>query len=121
MNRFITGDRAPNSPKGTKMLARAYPAFDRPMILLEHVIQIRHWPMPTILGQTAFGFELHDGRRVSCVLVCVDDPRRRMVLSGQSFGQKALGRSCITFGTRGGSRSSHRWSRRPGINRPTCP
>src|SRR5260370_35387923 len=30
MNRFIAGDRMPSSPKGAKMLARAYPALDRP-------------------------------------------------------------------------------------------
>ena len=30
MNLFIAGDRMPSSPKGAKMLARAYPALDRP-------------------------------------------------------------------------------------------
>jgi len=30
MNPFIAGDRMPSSPKGAKMLARAYPALDRP-------------------------------------------------------------------------------------------
>jgi len=33
MNRFIAGDRAPSSPEGAKMLTRADPALDRPMIL----------------------------------------------------------------------------------------
>src|SRR5580692_6847783 len=32
-----------------------------------------------------------------CVLVGVDDPRRRMILSAQSLGEKALGRCCVAF------------------------
>jgi hypothetical protein len=31
------------------------------------------------------------------VLVGVDHPRRRMVLSAQGLGQKALGRCCVAF------------------------
>jgi hypothetical protein len=46
--------------------------------------------MPAILLQSASGFELYDGWRVSGVLVGVDDPRVRMVRTSQGFGQKAL-------------------------------
>jgi hypothetical protein len=47
--------------------------------------------MPAILLQSLLDFEPHDGRRITGVLVGVDDPRRRMVLSAQSLGEKALG------------------------------
>src|SRR5271165_3541074 len=90
MNRFVAGDRAPSCPEGAKMLTRADPTLDRPMILFEHVVQIWHGPMPAILHQSALGFELYDRRRVSGMLVGVDDPRVRMVLSAQRFGQEAL-------------------------------
>ena len=74
------------------MLACAYPALDRPMILFQNVVEILHRSMPAILLQSLLGFEPHDGRWITGVLVGVDDPRRRMVLSAQSLGEKALGR-----------------------------
>jgi len=40
MNRFIAGDRAPNSPEGAKMLTRADPALDRPMTLFQYIVEI---------------------------------------------------------------------------------
>ena len=80
------------------MLARAYPAFDGPMILFQNIVEILHGSMAAVFLQRSFGFELHDSRRVSNVLVGVDDPRHRMVLAAQGFGQKALGRRCIAFG-----------------------
>src|SRR5215468_12132896 len=98
MDRFITGDRAPSSPERPEMLACMHPALDGAVILLEHVIQIRHWPMPAILGQTAFGFELHDGRRVSCVLVGVDHSWHRMVRTAERFEQKALSGDSVLLG-----------------------
>ena len=57
------------------MLACTHPTFDGPVILFQDVI-----------------------KRISSVLVGVDDPRRGMVLPAQGFGQKALGRRCIAFG-----------------------
>jgi hypothetical protein len=80
------------------MLAGADPALDRPMILFQNIVEILHGAMAAVFLQRSFGFELHDGRWVSCVLVGVDDPRRRMVHSAKRFGQKALGRRCIAFG-----------------------
>ena len=46
------------------MLTRVDPTLDGAVVLLEHVVQIRHWPMPAILGESAFGFELRDGGRI---------------------------------------------------------
>src|SRR5271169_2519266 len=97
MDRFVAGDRAPSSPERAKMLACAYPALDRPMILFQNVVEILHRSMPAILLQSLLGFEPHDGRWITGVLVGVDDPRRRMVLSAQSLGEKALGRCCVAF------------------------
>ena len=53
--------------------------------------------MPVILLQSLLGFEPHDGRWITGVLISIDDPRRRMVLSAQSFGEKALGHCCVAF------------------------
>jgi hypothetical protein len=98
MHRLVTGDRAPSSPEGAKMLTRAHPAFDRPMILFQNIVQILHRSMPAILGQSALGFELYDGSQVSGVLVGVDHPRSRMVRTSQGFGQKALGGRGVALG-----------------------
>jgi hypothetical protein len=46
----------------------------------------------TILLKGAFGFELRDRRRITSVLVGIDDAGRGMILSGQGFRQKALSR-----------------------------
>jgi hypothetical protein len=80
------------------MLTRAYPALDRPVTLFQYIIEILHRSVVTVLFQSAFGFELYDGRRVSGVLVSVDDPRVWMVRTSQGFGQKALGSRCIAPG-----------------------
>src|ERR1700756_5556992 len=98
MNRFITGDCAPRSPKGAKMLACADPSLDGPVVLFQDVIKTLHWSMAAFLLQNTVGFELNNGGRISGVLVGIDDSRRRMVLPVQGFGQKALGGGCITFG-----------------------
>jgi hypothetical protein len=96
MNGFVTCDRTPSS-EGAKMLACTRPAFDGPVILFQDVIKILHRSMSTPLFQNTVGFELNDGWRISGVLVAVDDPRFRMVLPAQGFGQKALSRCCIAF------------------------
>jgi hypothetical protein len=49
------------------MLTGVDPPLDGAVVLLEHIIQIRHRPMPAILGQIAFGFELRDRRPVRAV------------------------------------------------------
>jgi len=77
------------------MLTGVDPPLDCAVVLLEHVIQIRHWPMPAILGQIAFGFELRDGGRIRGVAVGVDDSWRRMVRTAQRFDEKALGRGRV--------------------------
>src|SRR6202171_5307189 len=46
MNRFIAGDSAPRTPERAEVLTRVDPTLDRAVVLLEHVIQIRDWPMP---------------------------------------------------------------------------
>ena len=80
------------------MLACAHPAFDGPVILFQNIIEVLHRLMPTILLQSLFGFEPHDGRWITGVLVGVDDPRRLMVLTSQGLIQKALGGCCVAFG-----------------------
>src|SRR5258708_40055814 len=87
MDRFVAGDRAPSSPERAKMLACAYPALDRPMILFQNVVEILHRSMPAILLHSLLGFEPHDRRWITGGLFGVDDPRRRMVRSAQGFGQ----------------------------------
>jgi hypothetical protein len=67
------------------MLARADPAFDGPVILLQDVIEVQHRSVLAVLLQNSLVFELHNRRRVSGILVGVDDPRVRMVGSVASL------------------------------------
>src|SRR5271165_4734300 len=97
MNRFIAADRTPGGQKGPEMLARLDPALDGPVILFQDVIEILHRSMLAVLLQNTLSFELHYRRRITGVLVGVDDPRRRVVLSAQSLGEEAFGRRCIAF------------------------
>jgi hypothetical protein len=101
MNRFIAADRTPGGPKGPEMLARLDPAFDSPMILFQDVIEVLHWSMLAVLLQSTFGFEFHDRRRITGVLVGVDHPRRRMVLTAQGFSLTSLnlGLAWMVFAT----------------------
>src|SRR5271170_4359499 len=82
------------------MLACAHPAFDGPVILFQNIIEVLHRSMPPILLQSLLGFEPHDGWRITGVLVGVDYARRRMVLSAQGFGEKALRRCCSRLAER---------------------
>ena len=79
------------------MLAGTYPALDCSMILFQNVVEILGRSMPAVLLQSTVGFEPHDGRRITGVLIGVDDPRRRMILSAQGLGEKALGRCRVAF------------------------
>jgi len=51
--------------------------------------EILHRSMAAVFLQRSFGFELHDGRWVSGVLVGVDDLRVRMVWTSQCFGSES--------------------------------
>jgi internalin A len=64
----------------------------------ENAARLLHRSVLAVLIQNTLVFELHDRRRVSGILVGVDDPRVRMVRTSQGFGQKALSRRCIAFG-----------------------
>ena len=67
------------------MLACTHPAFDGPMVLFQDIIEVLHRAMPAIVRQSTLGFELHDGWRITGVLVGIDYARRGMVLSAQGF------------------------------------
>src|SRR5271165_2251956 len=97
MDRFVTGDGAPRTPERSEVLTRVDPTLDRPMILFQDVIEILHGAVSTVVGQIACGLEHGNGWWITGVFVGVDDPRRRMVLTAQGFGQKALSRCCIAF------------------------
>ena len=75
------------------MLTGVDPPLDGAVVLLEHIIQIWHRPMPTILGQIACAFELRNGGQIRGVAIGVDHPRRGMVHSAQHFCEKALSTS----------------------------
>ena len=79
------------------MLACTHPAFDGPVILFQDVVKVLHRSMSAVLLQSTFGFELRNRRRITGVLVGVDDPRRRMVRSAQGFGEETLSRCCVAF------------------------
>src|SRR5258705_13815369 len=94
------------------MLTGVDPPLDGAVVLLEHVVQIWHRPMPTILGQITFAFELRNGGRIRGVAVGVDHTRRGMVRSAQRFGEKAVSRGCVLLGRekeiQGGTGGIHR-------------
>src|SRR5260370_22053655 len=113
MNRFIAADRTPGGPKGPEMLARLDPAFDGPVILFQNIIEVLRRSMSAVLPQSVLGFEPHDSRWITGVLVGVDDSRRRTVLSAQGLGEKALSRCCIAF-----SREKEVDRRTGGVNSP---
>jgi hypothetical protein len=69
----------------------------RPVILFQDIIEILHGAVSAVVGQIACVLEHGNGGWISGVLVAIDDPRLRMVLSAQGFGQKALSRCCIAF------------------------
>jgi hypothetical protein len=81
MNRFITGDRAPCSPEGAKMLACAHPTFDGPVVLFQDIIEVFYRTVLITLLKGAFAFELRDRRRITGVVVGIDYAGRGMVLS----------------------------------------
>ena len=56
VNRFVAGDGAPCSPERPEMLTGVDPPLDGAVVLLEHVVQIWHRPMPAILGESVSGF-----------------------------------------------------------------
>ena len=94
------------------MLTGVDPPLDGAVVLLEHIIQIWHRPMPTILGQIAFAFELRNGGRIRGVAIGVDHPRRGMVRSAQRFCEKALSRGRVLLSrekeVEGGAGGIHR-------------
>ena len=53
------------------------------MILFQDVIEMLHGAVLAIVRQIACGLEPGNGGRISGVLVGIDDPRRRMVLTAQ--------------------------------------
>jgi hypothetical protein len=79
------------------MLACTHPSFYGPMILFQNIVEVLHRSIPAILPQSTLGFEVHDGWRVTGVLVGIDYARRRMICSAQRFGEKALSRCCVAF------------------------
>ena len=91
MDRLVAGDRAPSSPKRAKMLAGVNPALDRPVILFKDIVEVLHRSMSAVPLQSSLGLELHDGWRITGVLVGVDYPRRRMVRSAHASARKRLG------------------------------
>src|SRR5271165_191159 len=90
VNRFIAGDGAPSAPERSEMLTRVYSSLDRAVVLFQNIVEILHRSMLAALLQNTLLFELHNRRRVSGMLVGVDDSRHGMVLPSQSFGKKAL-------------------------------
>jgi hypothetical protein len=67
-------------------LARADPTFDGPVILLQDVIEVLHRSVLAVLLQNTLVFELHNRRRVSGILVGVDDPRFAIIKGGRGYG-----------------------------------
>src|SRR6266852_13758 len=100
------------------MLTRADPALDRPMILFQDVIEMLHGAVLAIVGQIACGLEPGNGGWISGVLVGIDDPRRRMVLTAQRLWPECAQPLLHRVWPRARSRSSHRSNPQPGPSEP---
>ena len=117
---LVAGDGAPSSPERPEILTGADPALDGPVILFKDIIEILHRSVLAVLLQNTLVFELHNRRRVSGLLVGVDDPRMRMVPTSQGFGSENAWRPRCRAWPKEGSRWSPQWNPLPGINTPTC-
>src|SRR5271166_2934389 len=73
-----------HSPLGIGQISRITCQDHRPRLYPKRQM---HYPTTNFQtgSQSLLGFEPHDGRWITGVLVGVDDPRRRMVLSAQSL------------------------------------
>ena len=47
-DRLVACDRTPSSPKRSEMLTRVDSSLDCAVVLFQDVIQVRHWPLPTV-------------------------------------------------------------------------
>jgi hypothetical protein len=66
------------------MLAGVNPAFDRPVILFKDSLRYCAGRRRQFSFRVASAFKLHDGWRITGVLVGVDYPRRLMVRFGET-------------------------------------
>jgi hypothetical protein len=71
------------------MLARAVSKLDRHVILFQDVIEILYGAVLAIVGHIACGLEPGNGGWIIGVLVGVNDPRRRMILTAQGLAESA--------------------------------
>jgi hypothetical protein len=71
------------------MLACAHPAFDGSVILFQDIIEILHGTVLRVLLQSSLGLELHDGRRITGVIVGIDYPRGVVILCAKRFGSQS--------------------------------
>src|ERR1700681_2093001 len=111
MDRFVAGDRPPSSPKRSEILTRVGPSLDRAVVLFQDVVKVLHRAMSAVLLQSTLGFELHNRRRITGVLVGVDDPRMLMTRGCGWFAPaKALARKRLaaTVSTLAESKRKHR-------------
>jgi hypothetical protein len=95
------------------MLACTHPSFDGPMILFQNIVEVLHRSIPAILPQSTLGFEVHDGWRVTVVLVGIDYARRRMICSARSAlarKRSAAAASRLAERRKSRSRSSNGWT-----------
>jgi hypothetical protein len=81
------------------MLTGVDPPLDGAVVLLKHVIQMRHWPMPAILGQIAFGFELRNGGRIRGVASAFIAPAGTLI--SRPSDRRMLSASCPWRSRRG--------------------
>jgi hypothetical protein len=58
------------------------------VILFQDVIEILHGAVLAVVGQIACGLEHGNGGWISGVLVAIDDPRLRMVLTARALVRK---------------------------------
>src|SRR5208282_4780673 len=90
MDRLVAGDRTPSSPKRAKMLAGVNPALDRPVILFKDIVEVLHRSMSAVPLQSSLGLELHDGWRITGVLVVRSAQRSAAAASRLAKRRKSI-------------------------------
>src|SRR5271166_5073598 len=91
MHRLVTFDRSPGRLELAKVLLGLHSSFDRPMILLQDVVQILDRSMAAAPAQGSFLFHTCNRRVVEASLIGVDDAGLRMRWIAERLAEQAFG------------------------------
>ena len=97
VHRLDTLNRSLRRVKRSEALTRSHPAFDCPMILLHHIVEIANGSTAATPAEFSCPFEFIDYLRISRIAVYVDNSWPRMVWRSQGSLKEAFGSTCIAL------------------------